>query len=71
MWPNARISVMGGEQAASVLAQITREQRIKAGKTVGGSNDIVGGSNNIYCNSNCYKCNNPFGIICMVLDWLA
>lgn len=35
MWPNARISVMGGEQAASVLAQITREQRIKAGKTVG------------------------------------
>ncbi|XP_065923657.1 methylcrotonoyl-CoA carboxylase beta chain, mitochondrial [Magallana gigas] len=34
MWPNARISVMGGEQAASVLAQITREQRIKAGKTL-------------------------------------
>lgn len=33
MWPNARISVMGGEQAASVLAQITRDQRIKAGKT--------------------------------------
>ncbi len=25
MWPNARISVMGGEQAASVLAQIRRE----------------------------------------------
>ena len=25
MWPNARISVMGGEQAASVLAQIKRD----------------------------------------------
>ena len=26
MWPNARISVMGGEQAASVLAQVKQEQ---------------------------------------------
>jgi 3-methylcrotonyl-CoA carboxylase beta subunit len=26
MWPNARISVMGGEQAASVLAQVRRER---------------------------------------------
>lgn len=25
MWPNARISVMGGEQAASVMAQIKRD----------------------------------------------
>jgi 3-methylcrotonyl-CoA carboxylase beta subunit len=25
MWPNARIGVMGGEQAASVLAQVRRE----------------------------------------------
>jgi 3-methylcrotonyl-CoA carboxylase beta subunit len=25
MWPNARISVMGGEQAASVLAQVKRD----------------------------------------------
>ncbi|HTL92986.1 MAG TPA: carboxyl transferase domain-containing protein, partial [Steroidobacteraceae bacterium] len=25
-WPNARISVMGGEQAASVLATVKREQ---------------------------------------------
>ena len=31
MWPNARISVMGGEQAASVLAQITRESKNKQG----------------------------------------
>src|SRR4029077_18599170 len=26
MWPNARISVMGGEQAASVLLQVKEEQ---------------------------------------------
>jgi 3-methylcrotonyl-CoA carboxylase beta subunit len=32
MWPNARISVMGGEQAASVLATIQRDNRQKAGK---------------------------------------
>ena len=32
MWPNARISVMGGEQAATVLATITKEQRIREGK---------------------------------------
>ncbi|XP_042231628.1 methylcrotonoyl-CoA carboxylase beta chain, mitochondrial-like [Homarus americanus] len=32
MWPNSRISVMGGEQAAGVLAQITREQRRREGK---------------------------------------
>ncbi|MSP67764.1 MAG: methylcrotonoyl-CoA carboxylase [Alphaproteobacteria bacterium] len=30
MWPNARISVMGGEQAASVLAQVRRDN-IEAG----------------------------------------
>lgn len=33
MWPNARISVMGGEQAAGVLAQVKRDQKIKAGET--------------------------------------
>ncbi|XP_045112107.1 methylcrotonoyl-CoA carboxylase beta chain, mitochondrial-like [Portunus trituberculatus] len=32
MWPNSRISVMGGEQAAGVLAQITQEQRRREGK---------------------------------------
>jgi 3-methylcrotonyl-CoA carboxylase beta subunit len=26
MWPNSRISVMGGEQAAGVLAQVKRDQ---------------------------------------------
>jgi 3-methylcrotonyl-CoA carboxylase beta subunit len=30
MWPNARISVMGGEQAASVLATVRRE-RLESG----------------------------------------
>jgi 3-methylcrotonyl-CoA carboxylase beta subunit len=30
-WPNARISVMGGEQAASVLAQVKREQLERGG----------------------------------------
>lgn len=33
MWPNARISVMGGEQAAAVLAQVKREQKDKASET--------------------------------------
>ncbi|MGH8631015.1 MAG: carboxyl transferase domain-containing protein [Burkholderiales bacterium] len=32
MWPNARISVMGGEQAASVLAQVKRDGIEKSGK---------------------------------------
>ena len=32
MWPNARISVMGGEQAASVLAQVKQEQLERQGK---------------------------------------
>lgn len=32
MWPNARISVMGGEQAASVLAQVTREKKRRHGE---------------------------------------
>ena len=32
MWPNAKISVMGGEQAASVLATIQRDAREGAGK---------------------------------------
>jgi len=32
MWPNARISVMGGEQAAAVLATVRREGLEKAGK---------------------------------------
>lgn len=32
MWPNAKISVMGGEQAANVLATIQRDNKILAGE---------------------------------------
>jgi 3-methylcrotonyl-CoA carboxylase beta subunit len=34
MWPNARISVMGGEQAASVLTQVRRDASVARGETV-------------------------------------
>jgi 3-methylcrotonyl-CoA carboxylase beta subunit/propionyl-CoA carboxylase len=33
-WPNARISVMGGEQAASVLVTVKKDQLARAGKTL-------------------------------------
>jgi acetyl-CoA carboxylase carboxyltransferase component len=32
MWPNARISVMGGEQAATVLATVKRDQLAREGR---------------------------------------
>lgn len=34
MWPNARIGVMGAEQAAGVLAQVKREQSERAGHSL-------------------------------------
>nr|AIF06220.1 3-methylcrotonoyl-CoA carboxylase beta subunit [uncultured marine group II/III euryarchaeote KM3_190_A12]AIF07590.1 3-methylcrotonoyl-CoA carboxylase beta subunit [uncultured marine group II/III euryarchaeote KM3_205_C10] len=34
MWPNARISVMGGEQAADVLATVKQQQLAAAGKSL-------------------------------------
>ncbi|HKA24560.1 MAG TPA: carboxyl transferase domain-containing protein [Candidatus Eisenbacteria bacterium] len=34
MWPNARISVMGGEQAASVLATVKQQQLAREGKSL-------------------------------------
>ncbi len=34
MWPNARISVMGGEQAAGVLATVKRDQLAREGRTL-------------------------------------
>lgn len=34
MWPNSRISVMGGEQAANVLATITKDQKAREGREV-------------------------------------
>ncbi len=33
MWPNARISVMGGEQAAGVMAQVTRDIKTRKGES--------------------------------------
>ena len=35
MWPNARISVMGGEQAAGVLVTVKRDQLAREDKTLG------------------------------------
>ena len=35
MWPNARISVMGGEQAAGVLATVKRDQLAREGRELG------------------------------------
>ncbi|MEM0910005.1 MAG: carboxyl transferase domain-containing protein [Pseudomonadota bacterium] len=34
MWPNARISVMGGEQAAGVLLEVKKSQAAREGKTL-------------------------------------
>ena len=34
MWPNARISVMGGEQAATVLSTVKQDQATAAGKSL-------------------------------------
>ena len=34
MWPNAKVGVMGGEQAAGVLAQVARENLERKGKTL-------------------------------------
>jgi 3-methylcrotonyl-CoA carboxylase beta subunit/propionyl-CoA carboxylase len=39
MWPNARISVMGGEQAASVLATVKKDQLARDGKTMSADED--------------------------------
>ena len=42
MWPNARISVMGGEQAASVLAQVRRDAGARGRLERGGRGGIQG-----------------------------
>jgi 3-methylcrotonyl-CoA carboxylase beta subunit len=39
MWPNARISVMGGEQAASVLATLRRDAIEAESKTWSGEEE--------------------------------
>ena len=39
MWPNARISVMGGEQAAGVLTTVKRDQLAREGRTLSAEDD--------------------------------
>ena len=39
MWPNARISVMGGEQAAGVLTTVKRDQLARHGKTLSAADE--------------------------------
>ena len=39
LWPNARVSVMGGEQAASVLAQVRRDALEAEGKSWGAADE--------------------------------
>lgn len=41
MWPGSRISVMGGEQAASVLAQVKQEQLAREGKPQMGEQELA------------------------------
>ena len=47
-WPNARISVMGAEQAANVLVTVQKQQRQLAGKEVNYNNN--NNNNNIIIN---------------------
>ncbi len=39
MWPNARISVMGGEQAAGVLTTVKRDQLARDGRTLSAADE--------------------------------
>jgi acetyl-CoA carboxylase carboxyltransferase component len=41
MWPNARISVMGGEQAAGVLVTVKRDQLARQGKTLSSEDEAA------------------------------
>ena len=41
MWPNARISVMGGEQAAGVLATVKRDQLARQGQVLGAEEEAA------------------------------
>ncbi|MCJ8269352.1 MAG: methylcrotonoyl-CoA carboxylase, partial [Psychrosphaera sp.] len=40
MWPNARISVMGGEQAAGVLAQVRKDGLARKGETMSAEEEV-------------------------------
>ncbi|EKE84886.1 carboxyl transferase domain-containing protein [Idiomarina xiamenensis] len=39
MWPNARISVMGGEQAAGVMAQVTKDNLARKGEQLSAADE--------------------------------
>ncbi len=41
MWPNARISVMGGEQAAGVLATVKQDQLARAGEAMSATEEAA------------------------------
>jgi acetyl-CoA carboxylase carboxyltransferase component len=41
MWPNSRISVMGGEQAAGVLTTVKQDQLARAGKTLSAEDEAA------------------------------
>ena len=41
MWPNARISVLGGAQAASVLATVKRDQLAREGKPLSADDEAA------------------------------
>jgi acetyl-CoA carboxylase carboxyltransferase component len=41
MWPNARISVMGGAQAASVLSTVKQDQLAREGKAKMGGDEVA------------------------------
>jgi len=41
MWPNARISVMGGEQAAGVLATVKQDQLARTGEAMSGEEEAA------------------------------
>jgi acetyl-CoA carboxylase carboxyltransferase component len=41
MWPNARISVMGAEQAASVLVTVKRDQLARSSKTLSAADEAA------------------------------
>jgi acetyl-CoA carboxylase carboxyltransferase component len=41
IWPNGRISVMGGEQAAAVLTTVKRDQLAREGKTLSAEDEMA------------------------------
>jgi 3-methylcrotonyl-CoA carboxylase beta subunit/propionyl-CoA carboxylase len=41
MWPNARISVMGGEQAAGVLTTVKRDQLARQGQSLSAADEAA------------------------------